>query len=362
MATCLIALGSNLGDRQRNLETAILHLSRHSQIHQITHSTWVETDPVGGPPGQQQYLNGAAVLETSLDPVALLRVLWTVEAGLGRERQRHWGARTMDLDLLLFDQVVLTTPELVLPHPRMAWRRFVLAPAAQVAPDMVHPTTWWTIGQLLDHLNRTPWYVAITGTIGAGKTELAEQIARKTGPGTLIAEKPDFRQLAEFYRDPSGHAWAMELEFLEARAKMLAATDGPWAGGVGGCLPCEAGKQVCSPYVSDFWFDQSAAFARVWLAPERWNEYAERFERARQSVVRPRLVVLLEAPAAELLRRVRARARPCEQDLTAETLDRIGQAVRRQAGGPGQGPVLRVPDGDRETALAEVLAAVEAMR
>ena len=95
--------------------------------------------PIGGPAGQEPFLNAAALLETSLPPAELLARLQRIELHLGRTRETRWAARTLDLDLLLYDNLVLNTPYLTLPHPRMAFRRFVLEPAAEVAPEMAHP-------------------------------------------------------------------------------------------------------------------------------------------------------------------------------------------------------------------------------
>jgi len=124
-------------------------------------------------------------------------------------------------------------------------------------------------------------------------------------------------------------------------------------------------KRFLAPFsawaVSDFWFDQSAAFARAWLPAERIEAFLERYERARQTVVRPRLIVLLDAPAGELLSRVRGRGRACERRLTTEQLERIRQAVIDQAARPDVGPVLRAGSDDPDAVLAEVLAAVRGM-
>jgi 2-amino-4-hydroxy-6-hydroxymethyldihydropteridine diphosphokinase len=98
-----------------------------------------ETDPVGGPDDQGPYLNMAAVIETELDPYALIRRLQRIEAEAGRQRVIHWGPRTLDLDLLFYDDVTITGSELTVPHPRYAERRFVLAPLAEVAPDYCPP-------------------------------------------------------------------------------------------------------------------------------------------------------------------------------------------------------------------------------
>jgi 2-amino-4-hydroxy-6-hydroxymethyldihydropteridine diphosphokinase len=147
-----IALGSNLGDRRGTLEGAIAALSGTSGVVVRKVSSFHETEPVGGPPGQGLFLNAAAVLETSLDPFGLLQVLREIEERFGRTRTVRWGERTLDLDLLLFDDRVVDTPELTVPHPRLTERRFVLEPLAEVAPDTIEPVTRRTIIDLLADL------------------------------------------------------------------------------------------------------------------------------------------------------------------------------------------------------------------
>src|SRR5260221_497271 len=136
MAAALIALGSNLGDRQRNLDDTIAQLAAQSGIHHVAKSRWHATRPIGGPPGQREFLNGAALIETTLSPEQLHAALKQIEAAAGRNRGERWAPRTLDLDLLLYDDRVIDTPDLTVPHPRMAFRRFVLEPAAEVSPAM----------------------------------------------------------------------------------------------------------------------------------------------------------------------------------------------------------------------------------
>jgi len=149
MVRCLIALGSNLGDRAQNLLTALDLLRSNSRIsvHQV--SSFHLTSPVGGPTDQGAYLNAAAVIDTTLSPSELLHCLLGVEQKLGRVRTERWGPRTIDLDMLLYEDAVIETPEITVPHPRMHDRRFVLAPAAEVAADFVHPGTRQTVGDML---------------------------------------------------------------------------------------------------------------------------------------------------------------------------------------------------------------------
>lgn len=132
----VLALGSNLGDRMVNLRDAIRRLGTVRAMSQV-----YETEPVGGPDGQGAYLNMVIDVDTELDPFALLRHCQRIEAAGARRRETHWGARTLDVDIVFYDDVVIRTPELVIPHPRHAERPFVLAPLAEVAPDRV-PDGW----------------------------------------------------------------------------------------------------------------------------------------------------------------------------------------------------------------------------
>ncbi len=346
MPTCLIGLGSNQGDRRAMLEAAVARLAGHPQVEAVARSAWRETRPAGGPGGQPDFLNGAARLETTLAPEELLAVLRQIEEQLGRRRGERWGPRTIDLDLLLYDDLVRDGPSLVLPHPRMAWRRFVLEPAAEIAPAMLHPTILWTVGQLREHLDHSAPYVAITGPIAAGKSDLAARLAAEI-PAMPILEQPDWARLDAFYADPAGRAWAMELEFLEERARLLGRDAAVWL----------QRRWV----VSDFWFDQSAAFAEAWLPAALLPDFQQRHGGLRPTVAAPRLTVLLDGPADQLLARIGSRGRSCERRLTQEQLERIRQAVVRRTFGPDAGPVLRLGAADREAAFNEVLAAVRGM-
>ena len=148
--TAYVALGSNLGDKEANLRKA-LELLQERGVEVVKTSSFICTEPYGVT-DQPQFLNGVCEVRTSLVPLALLHTLLEIEQEMGRVRLRHWGERNIDLDLLLYEDVVLDTEELKLPHPDMQNRDFVLLPLAEIAPELVHPVLSKRIKELKEEL------------------------------------------------------------------------------------------------------------------------------------------------------------------------------------------------------------------
>jgi 2-amino-4-hydroxy-6-hydroxymethyldihydropteridine diphosphokinase len=149
-----IALGSNLGDRLEHLRAGIARLERHPEIRVLQKSRVYETEPFGVTGNQGAYLNAAAELETRLAAHELLTVMLEIEKTQGRERHERWGARTLDLDILLYGSEIISEPNLEIPHPRMLERAFVLVPLLDIiAPNLEIPGQAITVGQALGHVD-----------------------------------------------------------------------------------------------------------------------------------------------------------------------------------------------------------------
>jgi len=149
--TAAIALGSNLGDSAQILRGALLALDRVEGLKVVATSSWYRTAPVGPP--QPDYLNGCALLATTLGPEQVLTHLLRIEQQFGRVRRVRWGPRSLDLDLLFYGDRTLDLPHLTLPHPRMGDRAFVLVPLADIAPHWQHPHTGETVAERLAQLD-----------------------------------------------------------------------------------------------------------------------------------------------------------------------------------------------------------------
>ncbi|NOT76913.1 MAG: 2-amino-4-hydroxy-6-hydroxymethyldihydropteridine diphosphokinase [Cyclobacteriaceae bacterium] len=152
MVRAFLLLGSNQGDRRQYIDAAFLEI--HSLGSDAYHSSMYET-AAWGKEDQSPFLNQVVVLTTGLSPEDLLRAILSIESGLGRIRMEKWGSRTIDIDILFYGEEIISQPDLVVPHPAIAQRRFTLEPMAELVPEMIHPVLKKSMRQLLDECTDT---------------------------------------------------------------------------------------------------------------------------------------------------------------------------------------------------------------
>ncbi|MBN1542367.1 2-amino-4-hydroxy-6-hydroxymethyldihydropteridine diphosphokinase [candidate division KSB1 bacterium] len=148
MSEYILGLGANLGERITTLECAGAELANHPQMHLLKVSSLYETEPVGFKE-QPDFINGAVLFSSDLPPKAFFRITQTLETRFGRIRNRPWGPRTLDIDILLIDSISIETERLIVPHPQLRYRRFALLPAAELAPNWVIPGSGCTVAEAL---------------------------------------------------------------------------------------------------------------------------------------------------------------------------------------------------------------------
>jgi len=225
MAKCLIGVGSNLGNSREILDGAVEHLAKTFDVLAV--SKWFAYPAIGPVEGEDQqqpdFLNGVLVLESSLNPQDTANILHETEKLAGRERIVRWSSRTLDVDLLLYGDETVQTKTLQVPHPRMMSRRFVLEPACQVAPEMLHPSIGWSMKKIFSHLRDEKPYFSVIGT-DSQKTQLfIERLQAEVG-GAIIPNldsapnvpSPDRNQLIQYV--------------TEKMATLKSHPTGPWFG------------------------------------------------------------------------------------------------------------------------------------
>lgn len=348
MARCLVGCGSNLGSRREHLDRAVELLGFMPGVTLRAVSRFRETRPVGGPAGQSAYLNAACLIETDLAPRELLDALAAVEQTLLRQRSERWAARTIDLDLLLYDDLVLESDALTLPHPRMVTRRFVLEPCVEIAAEFGHPAAGCPLRDLLANISVPHPLVAIVGAPGSGAAEVAEAVADATLARHLPAP-------VSVPGDGDPAAWrAAAAEW----ARPLAARHRDDAGHV---------------TVADFWLDALPLAAAAHLDAAAVAGLEGDVRRIAAGTVVPNVVILLRADAAVIAERLAEEAAgrggtavctaPAALGAALAEQERLDRRLRGPGGPRDRRPlaVVIIDAADPHRAAAEATAAVEAM-
>jgi len=295
---------------------------------------------------QPDYLNAVAEIRTTLGPQELLRRFKTTETALGRGPHAKWTSRTIDLDLLLYGDRIIRENELVVPHPDIHLRSFVLNGLCQLHPDLVHPLLQETMSELSQRLGGgnfvpdpdAPQLVSVAGIIGVGKTTLAKKLGEVLRAMVLFEPYDTNPFLREVYAGKCELALDSQLYFLVHRTQQLDR----------GVLPP---GQVA---VTDYVFEKEMIYARRLLNPTQLQLYESIYPPFAQKVTTPVLVVYLQDSPANCLQRIHRRGRPYEQGVSLEFLEALDGDYQHMFADWKASPVIRVPT-SRLTGYAEAV-------
>ncbi|OIQ28819.1 MAG: 2-amino-4-hydroxy-6-hydroxymethyldihydropteridine diphosphokinase [Bacteroidetes bacterium MedPE-SWsnd-G2] len=325
-----IGLGSNEGNSLRFLQMAVDAL--FDKIGEISAISKVyKTKSVGfdGP----DFLNACVKVETSYSPEVLIEKILNIETELGRKRNdgQGYSSRCIDIDILYYESDIIDTPRLIVPHPHIHKRQFVLQPLKDIAAEVLHPVFEKTTTDLLvgcidnspvslassklnhpaDNIDISKFnYVAIEGNIGAGKTSLATQISKEFN-GKLILERfADNPFLPKFYEDAQRYAFTLEMSFLADRYQQISDD----------LSQLDLFKDFI---VSDYDVFKSLIFSKITLAPDEFKLYRKLFYLMYKDIAKPELYIYLYQNTERLQENIKRRGRSYEQNIENDYLEKI---------------------------------------
>jgi len=326
--TTYISIGSNLGNKLSNLQNtvdmignSIGSIAKISSIYK-TKSWGFESD---------DFYNICIELSTNLNPENLISSLLKIEQKLGRTRtkQKGYSSRIIDIDILLFDDEIIFSPDLIVPHPRMLARKFVLVPLSEIASNFKHPIEKTTILiclqncddkstiEKLDKEIKRPIslfekynYIAIEGNIGAGKTTLAKMIGDEYNAKLVLERFADNPFLPKYYEDMERFAFPLEMSFLADRYNQLSEDLAQF-------------DLFKSFIVSDYYIFKSLIFAQISLHKDEYALYRKIFDVMYKEISKPDIYVYLYQNTARLLENIKNRGRVYEQNIERTYLDKI---------------------------------------
>ena len=325
-----IGLGSNVGNRFSYLQLAIESI--HYEIGSITAISNCYETPSMGFKGDN-FLNACIEVRSSLSAELLLSKLLLIEERSGRKRylDGQYRSRTLDLDILFFEQEIIENELLSIPHPRLESRLFVLRPLADIAPDFIHPKSKITMLKLLDVCNdisqiskqknklKNPLYnidfssynfIAIEGNIGSGKTSLAKMMAQDFNAKSIFERFADNPFLPKFYDDSQRYAFPLEMSFLADRFQQISDD----------FAQLDLFKDFI---ISDYEVFKSLIFSKITLSEEEFLLYRKLFFLVYKDIKRPDLYIYLHQDIDKLQTNIKKRGRGYERNLSQEYLKKI---------------------------------------
>ena len=323
-----LSLGSNQGRKLNNLQEAIYEIAESiGAIHKI--SSVYKSDSWGFK--GNDFYNICIAVSTYLPPEELLKNILNIETKLGRKREQNnkYTNRKIDIDILLFDDEIVFSKNIIIPHPRMLDRKFVLVPLAEIAGNTLHPIEKKTLTICLNNTIDTSEihkissklqrpipliekynYVAIEGNIGSGKTSLSNLMSDEFNAKIVLERFADNPFLPKFYEDQERFAFPLEMSFLADRYQQL--TDD--------LAQFDLFKNFI---VSDYYIFKSLIFAQVTLQKEEYALYRKMFDIMYKEISKPDLYIYLYQNTDRLLENIKKRGRIYEQNIEASYLQKI---------------------------------------
>lgn len=328
--TIYIALGSNKGNKLENLQAAVDLIFKN--IGAIKKISKVYQTPTLGFEGEDFY-NACLKVETELKPKKVLKLLQQIESKLGRSNKTTIGyeSREIDLDILFYDCEIIDEKALVIPHPELHKRKFVLQPLCDINEDFDHPILKKTIKKLLEDCEdkssiesikiwlRNPSnaytfgeynYIAIEGNIGAGKTSLTNKIAHDFNAKLILERFEDNPFLPKFYKEPERYAFTLEMSFLADRYQQISDD----------LSQLDLFKDFM---VSDYDVNKSLIFSKVTLPEDEFRLYRKLFYQVYKDIAKPDLYVYLYQNTERLQANIKKRGRNYEKDIKDDYLEKI---------------------------------------
>ncbi len=323
-----LSLGSNQGDKLENLQKSIDLIAQ--KIGAILKVAPIYKTPALGFDGND-FLNTCVKVSSYLPPETLIERILAIEISLGRIRDKsdNYSNRTIDIDVLLFDDEIIFSKELIVPHPRMLDRKFVLQPLSDIASTTIHPVTKKHICKCLEACNddskieKTEYslvrpipltekynYIAIEGNIGAGKTTLSKMMSDEFNAKIVLERFADNPFLPKFYKDEERYAFPLEMSFLADRYQQLSDD----------LAQFDLFKNLI---VSDYYIFKSLIFAQVTLQKDEYLLYRKMFDLMYKEITKPDLYVYLYQNTDRLIRNIQKRGREYEQDISPDYLNKI---------------------------------------
>lgn len=326
MSKAYISLGANKGKRLENIREAVTRIQ--NKIGDLIALSSIYHTPSLGFEGPD-FLNACIGIDTNFNPSDVLEKLLEIELAMGRERSIQIGyqSRSIDLDLLFYEEQIINTSALILPHPRIAQRNFVLYPLNEINPELIHPVLQKTIIDLLSvtqdksKLKKSPlsdWSPAcfeggeiliFEGNIGVGKTSLAQKIAKQYQVPFLQENFKENPFLKKFYDDPLTYALALENHFMEDRFQQFRKF---------------VNDRVCSlGGVADHSLFRSLIFAQINLSSSDFDTFKKHYLECFKTFSFPQKVIFLKHTINQLKKNIISRGRPYEQKISGEYLNKI---------------------------------------